>query len=75
MKDGGPAFPNEQHETQEGSWNQTFNPGMSKRELFAGMIAAGIVSNPQLADINGAAFAVEFADALLKKLEATESST
>lgn len=32
---GGPAFPCEQHETQNGEWNQTFEPGMSLRDYFA----------------------------------------
>lgn len=29
------AFPCEQHETQEGNWNQTFEPGMTLRDYFA----------------------------------------
>jgi len=35
IEDGGPAFPSEQHETQDGSWNQTFESGMSLRDYFA----------------------------------------
>ena len=31
-----PAFPNEQHETADGTWNQTFDSGMSLRDWFAG---------------------------------------
>lgn len=42
--DGGPAFPCEQHETQEGTWNQTFEPGMSLRDWFAGMALQGLAS-------------------------------
>ena len=33
--DGGPAFPAEQHECQDNSWNQTFSPGMTLRDYFA----------------------------------------
>ncbi len=37
MKDnGGPAFPCQQAETQDGCWNQTFDSGMSLRDWFAG---------------------------------------
>lgn len=35
-KDGGRAFPCEQHETQDGSWNQSFEGGMSLRDWYAG---------------------------------------
>lgn len=35
IKDGGPAFPCEQHETQDGLWNQTFESGMTLRDYFA----------------------------------------
>ena len=43
-KDGGPAFPCEQHETQNGAWNQTFDPGMSLRDWFAGQALAGVIA-------------------------------
>jgi len=33
--DGGPAFPGEQSETQDGAWNPTFEQGMSIRDVFA----------------------------------------
>lgn len=29
------AFPAEQHETQDGNWNQTFDPGMTMHDYFA----------------------------------------
>lgn len=32
---GGPAFPCEQHETQNGEWNQSFESGMTLRDYFA----------------------------------------
>jgi len=37
--DGGAAFPCEQHEIQDGSWNQSFDPGMSLRDYFAAKFA------------------------------------
>jgi len=30
-----PAFPSEQGETQDGTWNQTYSSGMSMRDYFA----------------------------------------
>lgn len=33
---GGSAFPSEQHECQDNTWNQTFDSGMSLRHWFAG---------------------------------------
>jgi hypothetical protein len=41
-ENGGPAFPCEQSETQNGTWNQTFEPGMSLHDYFAGQA----LSNP-----------------------------
>ena len=32
---GGPAFPSEQTETQDGCWNQTYEAGMTLREYAA----------------------------------------
>ena len=34
--DGGPAFPTEQHECSDNTWNQTYEPGMTLRDWFAG---------------------------------------
>lgn len=34
--DGGAAFPGEQGHIPDGTWNQTFDPGMSLRDWFAG---------------------------------------
>ena len=39
---GGPAFPSEQHETLDGTWNQTFGSGMTLRDWFAGQALAGM---------------------------------
>ncbi len=64
------AFPSEQHETLDGSWNQTFDPGMSLRDWFAGHVAGGMAAYSGTA---GASFgpgdiakrAYEIADAML----------
>jgi hypothetical protein len=42
MSDNPPAFPSEQHETRDGSWNQTYCPGMSLRDWFAGQALMGV---------------------------------
>lgn len=43
-QDGGPAFPAEQHETQNGEWNQTFEPGLSLRDYFAAAALQGYMA-------------------------------
>jgi hypothetical protein len=43
---GGPAFPTEQHECQDNTWNQTFEYGMTLRQWYAGMAMQGLLSNP-----------------------------
>jgi hypothetical protein len=35
--DGGPAFPTEQGHNPDGTWNQTYESGMTLRDWFAGM--------------------------------------
>jgi len=45
IKDGGPAFPCEQHETQEGNWNQSFESGMTLRDYFAAKAMQGHCAN------------------------------
>ena len=40
-KDGGPAFPGEQGHCPDGTWNQTWNPGMTLRQYYAGQALAG----------------------------------
>ena len=42
INDGGPAFPSEQHETQDGTWNQTYATGMSLRDYFAASALKGM---------------------------------
>lgn len=53
IEDGGPAFPCEQHETQDGTWNQTFERGMTLRDWFAGQALAGLLGNLTRPAING----------------------
>lgn len=43
VNDGGPAFPSEQGSTPEGCWNQSYTPGMSLRDWFAGQALAGVL--------------------------------
>ena len=88
MKDGfrvasgsnnGPAFPNEQHECQDGTWNQTFDSGMSLRDWFAGQALHGIAHYQRhqgipYPDVSqeilkpAAELACQFADAMLAEL-------
>jgi hypothetical protein len=44
IDDGGPAFPSEQGYTPEHGWNQSWEPGMSLRDYFAGQMLAGMIS-------------------------------
>lgn len=44
IEDGGPAFPCEQHETQDNTWNQTFETGMSLRDYFAAKAMQGLMA-------------------------------
>jgi hypothetical protein len=82
VNDGGSAFPSEQHQTQDGSWNQTFDPGMSLRDWFAGKIAPALftangdrlVIGPALPNDNAkiAAAAYAMADAMLRARATTQ---
>lgn len=47
-RDGGSAFPSEQTETQEGTWNQTYDPGMTLRDYFAAKVLQGMLANPTI---------------------------
>ena len=53
--DGGRAYPSEQQETQDGCWNQTFDPGMSIWDAAA--LAAA--SNPELVTGQAADFYIK----------------
>ena len=71
--DGGSAFPSEQSERQDGTWNQTYNPGMSLRDWFAGHVIS-----PMLIQAYGntpailAEKAYQLADAVLQEREKEE---
>lgn len=64
------AFPCEQHETQDGTWNQTFEPGMSLRDYFAAKAMQSLVITTQtmlnitVEDVVEEAYV--YADAMLK---------
>lgn len=70
---GGSAFPSEQHETGNGNWNQTFDPGMSLRDYFAAKALPVILTvsheNPldwEVWTTRSAVASYEIADAMLK---------
>lgn len=76
IEDGGPAFPSEQGCTDQG-WNQTYAPGMSLREWYAGQALIGIIVGNAIIDANRqeqsranpetfAAVAQEIANAMLR---------
>ena len=68
--DGGPAFPSQQEQTPDGYWNQTWSPGMSLRDWFAGMAAQGILSQQGITEINSYDVAITAyltADAMIKE--------
>ena len=45
IDDGGNAFPCEQGHTPDGLWNQSFEPGMTLRDWFAGNAIGAIYSD------------------------------
>lgn len=76
IETGGPAFPCEQHETLDGSWNQTFDPGMTLRDWFAGQALHAIIglaaspdfqskSGSPMTELDFAESSYHFADAML----------
>lgn len=67
-----PAFPSEQHETNDGTWNQTHDSGMTYRQWLVGMVASGL-DGTQFRDSGEYAKAVTHAaDAIIKRMEANE---
>lgn len=78
--DGGAAFPCQQGECSDGTWNQTYDPGMTLRDFFAAKALqaylshpqniAGVVRAGQKRDMSPQDFvaiaAYEYADAMLK---------
>ena len=68
------AFSCEQGTDPNGSWNQTFEPGLTKREYFAAMALQGVLASmteDTYHPLTAARNAVEAADELLKRLEQT----
>ena len=61
--DGGTAFPCEQSQAQDGTWNQAFDPGMTLRDYFAGQALAEIAESNRPAAC--AKWAYQIADAML----------
>ena len=69
-KTGGPAFPSEQGECQDGTWNQTYDSGMSLRDYFAGQALAGICSDNEATDVEWIArWCWKVADVMMKSRE------
>ncbi len=66
------AFPCEQHETQNGEWNQTFEPGMTLRDYFSAKVAPIYLLHKCIFPYkdydfdNTAKIAYKLADAMLK---------
>lgn len=74
IDDGGPVYPGEQgRDPVSGTWNQTWERGLSKRELFAAMAMGHLIAAPHLHATWDAcaAQAVNAADALLSALRAS----
>jgi hypothetical protein len=72
---GGAAFPCEQGHTPEGTWNQSFEPGMTLRDYFAAkamqaIYTAGIPSGVEMKYDEVATGAYAAADAMLKARQA-----
>ena len=73
--EGGPAFPRAAAETQNPDAFHPPQDGMSLRDYFAGQALVGIVSrmapNARLPNDESAAWAYQFADAMLAAREAS----
>lgn len=75
-KDGGPAFPSEQGETFDLTWNQTYDPGMSLRDYFAAKAMQAYSSLPDSFEKYSyyriAEFAYKQADAMLTQRDQSD---
>jgi len=69
-KTGGPAFPSEQGQSVDGTWNPTYSSGMSLRDYFAGQALAGICSDNEATDVEWIArWCWKVADVMMKSRE------
>jgi len=69
-KTGGPAFPSEQWQSVYGTWNPTYERGMSLRDYFAGQALAGICSDNEATDVEWIArWCWKVADEMIKARE------
>ena len=69
IDDGGQAFPGEQGHTPDGTWNQSWEYGMSLRDYFAGQALAGILAHRGCfrAPQEAARASYEYADSMIKR--------
>jgi hypothetical protein len=44
VNDGGYVYPSEQGETSDGTWNQTYDPGITRRDWLAGMAITAVIA-------------------------------
>jgi len=75
INNGGSAYPCAQPQCNDGSWNQTYDPGMSLRDWFAGQYIAGVFGGEPGAHqhpYNAAREAYEVADAMIAAREAAQ---
>ncbi len=71
-KDGGQAFPAEQGQTPDGTWNQTFEYGMSVRDYFAAQVLQPLIwqdSDMHMSREDAAKEAYAYADAMIAERE------
>jgi len=71
--DGGPAFPGEQGHIPEGTWNQTWEPGMTIRQWYKGMAMQGLCANGGVLDRLAAAGQGDYPSNKSQALEAAEN--
>jgi len=75
INNGGSAYPCAQPQCSDGSWNQTYDPGMSLRDWFAGQFIAGLYGTEpgsHLNPVTAAREAYHVADAMIAAREAAQ---
>ena len=80
MDFSGPAFPGAQPLEADGKWNQTWEPGMSRKDYFAaaaltGMIAACTDENPWPKPSIAAIRSLKYAEAMIKAIDSADTAT